>query len=48
MDGGKIMKATSYKDLIKNFHQAENIMTTREKRSTPRPLQLKKSLIHNK
>lgn len=43
-----MIKATSYKDLIKNFHQAENIMTAREKRQTPRPLQLKKSLNHNK
>lgn len=29
MDGAKMLKATSYKDLIKNFHQAESIMTTR-------------------
>jgi hypothetical protein len=48
MDNAKILKATSYKDLIKNFHQAEHIVTNREKRLNPRPLQLKKSTNQNK
>jgi hypothetical protein len=42
MESDKIMKATSYRDLIKNFHQAESSLTARDKRSS-RPLQLKKS-----
>jgi len=44
MNTSKSIKATSYKDLLKNFQQAESpIPPPREKTSTPRPLMLKKS-----
>ncbi len=43
-----MIKATSYKDLIKNFQQAQQVTTQREKKVSSKPLQLKKSVHHNK
>lgn len=38
-------KATSYKDILKNFQRAEDsCQTTREKKIVYRPLHLKKSI----
>lgn len=45
MSSSKNPKATSYRDLLKNFQQAETTQTPREKKPVSRALHLKKSSI---